>query len=146
RSTRGIERFWIFPTLTWISASDASLWMLCAGGVVLSLFLIAGVLPVVVLPLLWLFYLSLAVVGQDFLSYQWDALLLETGFLAIFLAPWTLRERSTELANPPRVVVWLFLWLLFRLMVGSGVVKLASGDPTWHNLTALSFHFETQPI
>ena len=73
-------------------------------------------------------------------------MLLETGFLAIFLAPLTWRERPRELTDPPRVVVWLFLWLLFRLMVGSGVVKLASGDPTWHNLTALSFHFETQPI
>jgi hypothetical protein len=145
-SIRGLERFWIFPTLTWISVSDTSLRMLCGGGMVLSLFLIAGVLPVVVLLLLWLFYLSLSVVGQDFLSYQWDALLLETGLLAIFLAPLTLREKPGELTNPPRVMVWLFLWLLFRLMVGSGVVKLASGDPTWHNLTALSFHFETQPI
>jgi len=145
-SIRGLERFWIFPTLTWISVSDASLRLLCAGGVALSLFLIAGLLPLLVLPLLWLFYLSLAVVGQDFLSYQWDALLLETGFLAMFLAPVTLRERATQVTNPPRVIAWLFLWLLFRLMVGSGVVKLASGDPTWRSLTALSFHFETQPI
>jgi hypothetical protein len=143
---RGLDRFWIFPTLTWISASDATLRLLCGGGVALSLLLIAGVLPVLVLPLLWLFYLSLSVVGQDFLSYQWDTLLLESGFLAIFLAPWVLLERRRTLTDPPRVVVWLFLWLLFRLMVGSGVVKLASGDPTWRNLTALSFHFETQPI
>jgi hypothetical protein len=145
-SIRGLERFWIFPTLTWISASDTALRLLCAGGMVLSFFLIAGLLPIVVLPLLWLFYLSLSVVGQDFLSYQWDALLLETGFLAIFLPPLALRERPSEVTNPPRVLVWLLLWLLFRLMVGSGVVKLASGDPTWHSLTALSFHFETQPI
>jgi hypothetical protein len=145
-SLPGTTRFWMFPTLAWISAGDAALRLLCAGGVVLSLFLIAGVLPVVVLPVLWLFYLSLSVAGQDFLSYQWDALLLETGLLAIFVAPWTLREKPTQLANPPRVVVWLLLWLLFRLMVGSGGVKLASGDPTWRNLTALSFHFETQPI
>jgi hypothetical protein len=145
-SIPGTARFWMFPTLTWISVSDASLRLLCAGGAVLSLFLIAGVLPVVVLPLLWMFYLSLSVVGQDFLSYQWDALLLETGLLAVFLAPWTLREKPSSLTIPPRVMVWLLLWLLFRLMVGSGVVKLASGDPTWRHLTALSFHFETQPI
>src|SRR5204863_2803146 len=73
-------------------------------------------------------------------------LLLETGFLAIFLAPLMSRERLRELHNPPRVAVLLLLWLLFRLMVGSGAVKLRSGDPTWHNLTALAFHFETQPI
>ena len=143
---KGFNRFWIFPTLTWISASDVSLRMLCTGGVIFSVLLIAGILPALVLPLLWLFYLSLSVICQDFLSFQWDTLLLETGFLAIFLAPLALRERRRELVDPPRVVVWLFLWLLFRLMVGSGVVKLASGDPTWHNLTALSFHFETQPI
>jgi hypothetical protein len=143
---RGLERLWIFPTLTWISASDTALRVLCGGGTILSLLLLAGVLPALTLPLLWLFYLSLSVIGQDLFSYQWDALLLETGFLAIFLAPWTLVERPQQLSDPPRVVVWLFLWLLFRLMVGSGVVKLTSGDPTWHNLTALSFHFETQPI
>ena len=143
---RGLNRFWIFPTLTWISASDAMLRFLCVGGVVLSALLVAGILSTPALILLWLFYLSLSVVGQEFLSFQWDTLLLETGFLAIFLAPLTFRERHRQLIAPPRIVVWLFLWLLFRLMVGSGVVKLASGDPTWHNLTALSYHFETQPI
>ena len=143
---KGLNRFWIFPTLTWISASNAMLRFLCVGGVALSSFLIAGILPTPVLILLWVFYLSLSVVGQEFLSYQWDTLLLETGFLAIFLAPPRFRERPRELIAPPRIVVWLFLWLLFRLMVGSGAVKLASGDPTWHNLTALSHHFETQPI
>jgi lipase maturation factor 1 len=142
----GFNRFWIFPTLTWISSSDVMLRLICAGGMALSALLVVGVVPVLVLPLLWLFYLSLSVVGQDFLSYQWDTLLLESGFLAIFLAPWTFVERPRALTNPPPTVVWLFLWLLFRLMVGSGVVKLASGDPTWHNLTALSFHFESQPI
>jgi hypothetical protein len=143
---QGLNRFWIFPTLTWISASDGMLRFLCVGGAVLSSLLVAGFLPAPLLALLWLFYLSLSVVGQEFLSYQWDTLLLETGFLAIFLAPLTWRERRRELVDPPRIVVWLFLWLLFRLNVGSGVLKLASGDPTWHNLTALSYHFETQPI
>ena len=106
----------------------------------------AGILPSAVLPLLWLIYLSLSIVCRDFLGFQWDTLLLETGFLAIFLAPLTRRERLRSLVDPPRVAVWLMLWLLFRLMVGSGAVKLTSGDPAWHNLTALAFHFETQPI
>ena len=64
---KGLDRFWIFPTLTWISASDTALRVLCVGGVVLSSLLIAGIVPVVALALLWLFYLSLSVVGQDFL-------------------------------------------------------------------------------
>jgi lipase maturation factor 1 len=140
------DRYWLLPTLAWINASDAFLRAMCFGGMALSVLLVAGILPVVVLPLLWVTYLSLSVVGGDFLSFQWDALLLEAGLLAIFLAPFTTRERLRDLADPPRLAVRLFLWLLFRLTVGSGVVKLTSGDPTWHGLTALAFHFETQPI
>ena len=75
------------PTLCWLDASDNFLHFLCFGGTLLSLLLIAGFAPVLVLFLLWVFYLSLAVAGQDFLNFQWDALLLETGFLAIFFAP-----------------------------------------------------------
>jgi predicted DCC family thiol-disulfide oxidoreductase YuxK len=146
RGATGVERFWLFPTLAWASVSDASLRAMCIGGAALASLLVVGVLPSLVLPLLWLTYLSLTVVCREFLFYQWDALLLETGFLAIFLAPLTARDRLRTLADPPRVVVGLLLWLLFRVMVGSGAVKLASGDPTWHNLTALAFHFETQPI
>jgi predicted DCC family thiol-disulfide oxidoreductase YuxK len=142
----GLDRFWLLPTLTWASASDASLQALCIGGGALAVLLVAGILPSLVLPVLWLTYLSLSIVCREFLSFQWDALLLETGFLAIWLAPLTRRERLRDLADPPRLAVWLLLWLLIRLMVGSGAVKLTSEDPTWHNLTALAFHFETQPI
>ena len=142
----GVDRFRLLPTLTWLSASDAFLRGLCWGGAALSLLLVAGVLPAVALPLLWLFYLSVSIAGRDFLSYQWDALLLEAGFLAILIAPLTLRHRLRDRIEPPREGVWLLRWLLFRLMFGSGAVKLASGDPTWRHLTALRFHFWTQPI
>jgi lipase maturation factor 1 len=142
----GLDRFRLLPTLCWLSTSDVFLRGLCLGGVALSLMLVAGVVPAVVLPLLWIDYLSLSVVGREFLSYQWDALLLETGFLAIFIAPLTWRERVRHLADPPRLGVWLLLWLVFRLMAGSGLVKLASGDETWRTFTALTFHYETQPI
>ena len=118
----------------------------CVGGVALAMLLIAGVAPAALLPLLWAAYLSLSMWCGPFLSFQWDALLLETGLLAIFIAPDTWRDRLRTAADPPRLAVWLMWWLLFRLMVGSGAVKLASGDPTWRDLTALTFHFETQPI
>ena len=75
-----------------------------------------------------------------------DNLLLETGFLAVFLAPARLWPNRAREAPPSHVVLWLLRWLLFRLMASSGLVKLASGDPTWRNLTALSYHFETQPL
>ena len=142
----GVDRFRLLPTLTWFSASDVFLRGLCVSGAAVAVMLIAGILPAIALPLLWLLYLSLSTVGRDFLSYQWDALLLETGFLAICLAPMTLRHRLRDVADPPRLGVWLLWWLLFRLTFGSGAVKLASGDPTWHELTALTFHFWTQPI
>ena len=142
----GLKRFWLLPTLAWAGTSDGFLQALCIAGGAMASLLVAGLLPSVVLPLLWLTYLSLSIVCRDFLGFQWDTLLLETGFLAIFLAPLTRRERLRHLIDPPRVAVWLMLWLLFRLMVGSGAVKLTSGDPAWRNLTALAFHFETQPI
>jgi len=142
----GVDRYRLLPTLCWMSASDAFLRGLTFAGIGLGVLLVAGVLPAVVLPLLWIDYLSLSVVAREFLSYQWDALLLEAGLLAIFVAPLVLVERVRSPVAPPRLGVWLMLWLVFRLMFGSGVVKLASGDPTWRNLTALTFHYETQPI
>src|SRR5207244_976103 len=60
--------------------------------------------------------------------------------------PIAVHERWRTPVEPPRLGIWLMLWLVFRLMLGSGVVKLASGDPAWRNLTALTFHYETQPI
>src|SRR5262245_17937642 len=142
----GLDRFRILPTLAWISASDVFLRALCLTGVGLAALLVAGIAPVVTLPLLWVDYLSLSVIGRDFLSFQWDALLLETGVLAALAAPLVWFDRLSARVKPPRLAVWLLVWLLFRLMLGSGIVKLASGDPTWRALTALTFHYETQPI
>ena len=111
-----------------------------------SLLLILDIATMPMLALLWLFYLSLLNVGQDFLSFQWDILLLEVGFLAIFLASFHLLPRLKRQRSPSLVVIWLFRWLLFRLMFMSGVVKLASSDPNWRNLTALNYHYWTQPL
>jgi hypothetical protein len=86
------------------------------------------------------------VVGRDFLGFQWDALLLEAGVLAIPMAPMTWWDRPGRPVDPPRVARLLIWWLLFRLMFGSGIVKLTSGDPTWRDLSALAVHFETQPL
>jgi predicted DCC family thiol-disulfide oxidoreductase YuxK len=142
----GYEAIPLLPTLCWLDAGDTMLHLLCFGGVLLSLLLIVGIAPAAVLFLLWLFYLSLTVAGQDFLNFQWDALLLETGFLAIFLAPLRLLPNLQREGEPSRVVVWLYRWLTFRLMFMSGLVKLTSGDPTWRDLTALTYHYETQPL
>lgn len=142
----GVKGFWYVPTLAWLSASNGFLEFLTLSGALLSLFVVAGVLVAPVLAVLWVFYLSLFSVGQVFLSFQWDILLLEVGFLAVFLAPLQVLPRLSRVSPPSSLVVWLFHFLLFRLIFGSGVVKLASGDPTWRNLTALNFHYFTQPL
>ena len=163
-------------TLCWVDSSNGFLHFLSGGGVVLSLLLILGIAPALSLVVLFVFYLSLTIAGQTFLSFQWDILLLETGFLSIFLAPWRLwpRRSSVEAAvsaagnfppagdtpaatvattqsrqqEPPvsRAGLFLLKFLLFKLMLMSGVVKLTSGDDCWWNLTALDYHYWSQPL
>ena len=142
----GPERFWYFPTLAWLNSSDNALQVMSIGGALGSLLLIFDLAPIQALPILWMLYLSLVTVGQDFLGFQWDALLLEAGFLAIFLAPWHLWPRWKQKASPPRTFRLLLWFLLFRLMFSSGVVKLATGDVTWRHFTALEYHYYTQPL
>ncbi len=137
--------YWQVPTLMWLDASDQGLHALCWGGVIIAGLLVAGILAGECLVLLWVAYLSLVSVGQPFLGYQWDSLLLEAGLLAILLAPWGLRmDRASR--RPSLVAIWLVRWLIFRLMFLSGVVKLASGDPAWSAWEAMRYHYETQPL
>jgi hypothetical protein len=133
----GPRAFLRFPSIFLINPSDTVLTASAVLGVCLSIYLLAGLPPLPALVLLWLIYLSFASLGQEFLSYQWDALLLETGFMTIFL----------PLANPDWPVVCLAYQLfIFRFMFSAGTVKLTSRDPNWRNLRAMCFHYETQPI
>jgi predicted DCC family thiol-disulfide oxidoreductase YuxK len=151
----GGRAYSLLPTLCWFNSSNAFLHFLCAGGVFSSLLLIAGVVPVASLIALFVFYLSLTIAGQAFLSFQWDILLLETGFLAIFLAPWQIWPKRGREPPVSRAALFLLKLLLFKLMVMSGVVKLTSGDDSWgwldHSfhwsaLTALDYHYWSQPL
>ncbi|MGH7967178.1 MAG: lipase maturation factor family protein, partial [Limisphaerales bacterium] len=142
----GMGRFHLLPTLCWFGASDGFLKFQCGAGCGLALLLMAGVAPPLCLALMWALYLSLTTVGSDFLAFQWDNLLLEAGFLAIFFAPFQWLPNRSRARPPPRLALWLLRVLLFKLMFLSGVVKLTSGDPTWRNLTALSYHYQTQPL
>jgi lipase maturation factor 1 len=175
RQQLGPDAYFLLPTLCWFDSSNAFLHFLCGGGVVLSLVLILGIAPALSLVALFVFYLSLTIAGQVFLSFQWDVLLLETGFLSIFLAPWQLwprellwwpgssafawlrRDKATPATAPPvsRAGVFLLKFLLFKLILMSGVVKLTSGDDSWgwlnHSfhwgaLTALDYHYWSQPL
>jgi len=149
----GPERYRLFPTLAWLTTADGFLKFLAVGGALVSVLLILGIASGPLLLALWAFYLSLVTVGQDFMSFQWDILLLEAGFLAIFLAPWSgleshWKKHQGKIARPApsKIVVWLLRWLLFRLVFLSGCVKLLSHDPSWRDLTALAYHYETQPL
>jgi len=125
------------PSLFWFSTSDAFITGCAALGVGLSLLLVAGIAPLPSLILLWLIYLSFTSSGQEFLAFQWDALLLEAGFMTIFLP---------LLTHPTIAVCLAYRFFFFRFMFSSGVVKLTSRDPAWRGLTAMCFHYETQPI
>jgi lipase maturation factor 1 len=144
RTRLGPSRYWVLPTVLWLGGGDAALHVVCGAGTAVAVAAALGRARAWSMLALWALYLSLATVSEDFLAFQWDALLLEAGLLAVFLAP-----RGILRARPgptPALVVVLFRWLLFRLMFGSGMVKLRSGDPTWRSLTALRYHYETQPL
>jgi hypothetical protein len=140
----GPSRYWVLPTVFWLGDGDLALHVVCAAGAVLAILALLGRARPLVMLGLWALYLSLAVAGEDFLSFQWDVLLLEAGLLAVPLAPRGLLRPRPGL--PPLLVVWMYRWLLFRLMFGSGVVKLRSGDVAWRSLRALDYHYETQPL
>jgi len=152
----GRSAYSLLPTLCWFDSSNGFLHFLCGGGVILSLLLILGIAPALSLVVLFVFDFSLTIAGQTFLSFQWDILLLETGFLSIFLAPWRLWPRellwwpgsTIPATGSPvsRPALFLLKFLLFKLMLMSGVVKLTSGDDSWWNLTALDYHYWSQPL
>ena len=138
---------WALPSLGWIfSTSNFALHLIALLGIVGSLLLLTGFLRPIGAILSWICWLSFVNIGQDFLSFQWDTLLLEVGFLVIFLEKPGLRPRPPGLDIPPLLIRFALTFLLFRLMFSSGIVKILSGDPTWANLSAMTYHFETQPI
>ncbi len=146
REQLGGSAWLMVPTFCWVDVSDGFLVGLCIAGCVISAVLIAGFAPGGCTLALWALYLSLCAVGSPFLNFQWDALLLETALLAVFYLPWKWRPDWSRESAVSRVARWLLWWLLFRLMFASGMVKLSSGDETWRSLSALRFHFETQPL
>jgi len=146
REQLGSDAFFLLPTLCWFGSNNTFLHFLCGAGAVLSILLMTGLAPVLSLAFLFVLYLSLTIAGQTFLSFQWDILLLETGFLALVFAPWQWRMKISSAARFSRVGFFLLKLLLFKLMLMSGVVKLTSGDDSWWNLTALDYHYWTQPL
>ncbi|HYO52772.1 lipase maturation factor family protein, partial [Archangium sp.] len=141
----GREQYLWYPSLFWLDASDKTLVRGIRAGQVLSLAVMAGLAPQAALTGLWALYLSYVSVGREFLSFQWDALLLEMGLLGILTAPAGLRPGPGR-HEPSAAQVALWRALVFRLYLGSGVSKLKSGDETWRKLTACDYYYETEPL
>ena len=138
------DGFLQLPSIFWCGISDRFLAGTAWAGVALSAVVLLGYANAIIMALLWALYMSFLNVGQDWYGYGWEIQLLETGFLAVFLCP-LLDGRPFPRRAPPKLVIWLFRWLIFRIMLGAGLIKLR-GDPCWRDLTCLYYHYETQPI
>lgn len=136
--------FMRLPSLFWCWHSDAALLSVAWIGFLLSCVVVAGFANAPLLAVLWLLYMSFVHVGQEWYGYGWEIQLTETGFLAIFLCP-LLDMRPFPKREPPFPIIVLFRWLIFRIMLGAGLIKIR-GDEIWRNATALYYQFETQPI
>jgi hypothetical protein len=139
-----VEGFFELPSVFWFGISDGFLLTVAWLGVALALLVMAGYANALVMLALWFLYTSIVNVGQLWYSYGWEIQLLETGMLGVFLCP-LLDGRPFPRRAPPVVVLWLYRWLIFRIMIGAGLIKLR-GDACWRDLTCLYYHYETQPI
>lgn len=132
------------PSLFWLWHSDTSLLLVSWIGFILSCLVVAGYANAPLISIVWFLYLSIVHLGQDWYGYGWEIQLSETGFLAIFLCPlWDMGPFPKR--APPVAIIVLFRWLIFRIMLGSGLIKFR-GDVAWRKGTVLFYHFETQPI
>lgn len=133
------------PWSYFIPSDLGAFYIFVLGGVAASLLALFNVCTAPLLLLCYVLYYIVVLCGQEFLSFQWDVLVLESGFLAAFVA----LDRSGQSLLSPRVkglFAFALQFLLFKLMLMSGLCKIASQDPTWAGLTALTYHFESQPL
>jgi len=136
--------FAALPSVFWLHSADTFLLALAWVGVGGAAVVLAGYANAILLAVLWVLYMSFVHIGQVWYGYGWEIQLLETGFLAIFLVP-VLDGRPFPRTAPPTAVLWLYRWLIARIMLGSGLIKLR-GDPCWRDLTCLQYHYQTQPV
>ena len=140
----GAEAVTTLPTVFWLGASDGALYGAAWLGLGLAAMVAVGFSNGLMMFTLWALYLSFLSVGQQFWSFGWETYLVELGFLAIFLCP-AIEPRPLPENKPVHpVVIWLIRWVLFRMMLGAGLIKLR-GDPCWTELTCLETFYESQP-
>jgi lipase maturation factor 1 len=142
----GHARFWYAPTLLWFSSGSHALMALSWVGIIASLLVVANILPRAALLICFVCFLSFVSAAGEFSGYQSDGMLLEAGFISLFVAPVGIRP-GLGLGQPAmRAGVFLLLWEWFRIYFESGVVKLGSGDPQWRNFTAMDEYYQNGPL
>jgi hypothetical protein len=141
------EGFLSHPTLFWFAPpTTKNLQYMALVGITLSFYvMLTGCANALMMFLLWIAYFSIVNVGQTWYSFGWESQLLEAGFLAIFLVPYFHLQTFPTLTPTPWVVIWGNRWCMFRLMLGAGLIKIR-GDKCWKDLTAMKYHYQTQPV
>jgi hypothetical protein len=145
-SAAGHARYWYAPTLLWFSTGSPMLMLLCWTGLVAAVLLVFNIWPRGMLLVCFVCFLSFVSAASEFAGYQSDGMLLEAGFISLFLAPTGFRPELGRLDPPIRASVLLLLWEWFRIYFGSGVAKLASGDPQWRHFTAMDEYYQNGPL
>jgi hypothetical protein len=142
----GSARFWYAPTVFWWSASDRFLLGVVVAGIVASLLLVLNVCPRWTLAVCLVAFLSFIAAAQDFASYQSDGMLLEAGFISLFLAPRGWWPRWGPSGPPSRASRYLLVWLMFRIYFESGIAKILGRDPEWRDFTAMDQYYQNGPL
>jgi hypothetical protein len=142
----GHAGYWYAPTLLWFSSSSHAVTGICWVGMIASLLLVLNFWPRGMLAICFVCFLSFVSAAQDFSAYQSDGMLLEAGFIALFLAPRGFRPGWGIASTPSRMSWFLLVWECFRIYFESGVAKIMGGDPEWRNFTALDDYYQNGPL
>ncbi len=139
-------RFWYAPTLFWFSTSSHMPMGVCWLGLAASLLVVFNIFPRISLFVCFVSFLSFVAAAGEFSGYQSDGMLLEAGFIVLFVAPMGFRPGLAAMQPPIRAGIFLLLWEWFRIYFESGVAKLASGDPEWRHFTAMDEYYQNGPL
>ncbi len=138
--------YWYVPSLLWFGSGNHALMAITWVGLIASLLLVFNFWPRGMIAVCALAFLSFVAAAQEFSSYQSDGMLLEAAFISFFFAPPGWRPRLGSDHPPSRASLFLLRWEWFRIYFESGIVKMASHDPQWRNLTALDHYYENGPL
>jgi len=139
-------RFWYAPTVFWFSTGSHMLMAVCWVGLATSMLVVFNILPRVSLLICFVGFLSFVAASGEFSGYQSDGMLLEAGFIVLFLAPIGFRPGLGTTQPPIRAGIFLLLWEWFRIYFESGIAKIASGDPEWRHFTAMDEYYQNGPL